>query len=81
MGPLYAACGGNRGCLGSGQPQLLKDLEGNLVERRNVLLAVNEAPLRVALWLSPDKIAENAGVSPGNATVVPPAFGAFHVTP
>ena len=49
----------------------LQDSEGNLVEKWNGVSATNETPLRVALELDPDSIAENGEVSIVTATMVP----------
>ncbi len=51
--------------------QALQDSEGNLVEKWNAVSATNETPLRVALELDLDSIAENGGVSMVTATMVP----------
>ena len=61
----------------------LQDSEGNLVEKWNAVSATNETPLRVALVLDMDTIAENGGVSMVTATVVPssaPALAELTVT-
>ena len=50
--------------------EALQDLEGNLVKKWHAV-SVNKTPLRVALKLDLDTIAENGGVSTVTATMVP----------